>query len=181
MHHSAISTPAPRTGSDSRERPESGRSGISIHAPRTGSDLPGRFPSAAAAYFNPRSPHGERQPEAEEDAPEAEISIHAPRTGSDKAVLAPDAPVKISIHAPRTGSDVAAVHVHQHPAHFNPRSPHGERQTQRFCTLRCCEFQSTLPARGATKPRRCARTDERNFNPRSPHGERQKYSNTKQE
>ena len=57
-----ISTHAPRTGSDpaAHQPPEDAR--ISTHAPRTGSDgnrdcLPARLFS----YFNPRSPHGERQ------------------------------------------------------------------------------------------------------------------------
>ena len=56
----------------------------------------------------------------------------------------------ISIHAPRTGSDGACRWRLDSPAHFNPRSPHGERP--RFTTARCapCSFQSTLPARGAT-------------------------------
>ena len=79
---------------------------ISIHAPRTGSDL---------------SPGTGGHHEA--------ISIHAPRTGSDlTARNQRTATGAISIHAPRTGSDTA-----QHPdsprgGHFNPRSPHGERQ-----------------------------------------------------
>ena len=55
----------------------------------------------------------------------------------------------ISIHAPRTGSDRAVL------------------SQNRVCSV----FQSTLPARGATKAggRTCA---TRYFNPRSPHGER---------
>ena len=59
----------------------------------------------------------------------------------------------ISIHAPRTGSDGACRWRLDSPAHFNPRSPHGERP--RFTTARCapCSFQSTLPARGATYSR----------------------------
>ena len=60
---------------------------------------------------------------------------------------------RISIHAPRTGSDGACRWRLDSPAHFNPRSPHGERP--RFTTARCapCSFQSTLPARGATYSR----------------------------
>ena len=33
----------------------------------------------------------------------------------------------ISIHAPRTGSDLALRVIQEIVAHFNPRSPHGER------------------------------------------------------
>ena len=57
----------------------------------------------------------------------------------------------ISIHAPRKGSDPTRQRGQNDTCHFNPRSPQGER---RPC---CCpnspsirEFQSTLPARGAT-------------------------------
>ena len=101
----------------------------------------------------------------------------------------------ISIHAPRTGSDTTAGRAFTRQRDFNPRSPHGERrqriwknprqQTQFQSTLPARgatsqdrihrvgqRFQSTLPARGATRtaPRIC--TSASNFNPRSPHGER---------
>ena len=79
-------------------------------------------------------------------------------------------------------------------AHFNPRSPHGERRASCLEQFDFEEFQSTLPARGATStfpqetgtsqfqstlpargatvsPQKSTRTT--NFNPRSPHGERQ--------
>ena len=146
-----ISIHAPRTGSDA------GRAGqahpgepISIHAPRTGSDshrvlhaahrlvfqstLPARGATSSgrprwrtSRYFNPRSPHGERQmglvPEQEDTifqstlpargatsarnqrTPTGAISIHAPRTGSDSFPSVLLHPRLISIHAPRTGSD----------------------------------------------------------------------------
>ena len=79
------------------------------------------------------------------------ISIHAPRTGSDVVSIPKEARViKISIHAPRTGSDTVRQSVGGKQKYFNPRSPHGERPSRRWCWMR--------------------RTD---FNPRSPHGERQ--------
>ena len=127
----------------------------------------------------------------------SKISIHAPRTGSDSALSVRLPGRTISIHAPRTGSDGACRWRLDSPAHFNPRSPHGERP--RFTTARCapCSFQSTLPARGATYSRdnhhclglisiHAPRTgsDELGrhqqsiqrvyFNPRSPHGERRR-------
>ena len=58
--------------------------------------------------------------------------------------------VSISIHAPRTGSDVARAETPQGVADFNPRSPHGERPRREAIQLCRDEFQSTLPARGAT-------------------------------
>ena len=102
---------------------------------------------------------------------------------------------RISIHAPRTGSDLSRNAFWICAKNFNPRSPHGERQTGSENHLRDTTFQSTLPARGATGanvgnmrtskkfqstlPARGATAScsaesclPRYFNPRSPHGER---------
>ena len=77
------------------------------------STLPARGATSAdgvqhryGAYFNPRSPHGERL------------------ANNYTAV----ALRLISIHAPRTGSDVNYWQIMTDPQNFNPRSPHGERQ-----------------------------------------------------
>ena len=146
---------------------------ISIHAPRTGSDLTPRNWNSHQKNFNPRSPHGERRlfvGFAAEDsfisihAPRTGsdcggsgflarvelISIHAPRTGSDAVGREPRKTETISIHAPRTGSDVFADAHGRITAHFNPRSPHGERHGVLGYSPIAFEFQSTLPARGAT-------------------------------
>ena len=123
------------------------------------------------------------------------ISIHAPRTGSDLTKFAAPFRRRISIHAPRTGSDDTTDGGAQASPHFNPRSPHGERPSGEIVewggadisihaprtgsdpsssanATQSFQFQSTLPARGATTyiiRTRCAKGD---FNPRSPHGER---------
>ena len=57
----------------------------------------------------------------------AAISIHAPRTGSDPRDPHQLRLGRISIHAPRTGSDSPRQAGSSVAAHFNPRSPHGER------------------------------------------------------
>ena len=102
---------------------------ISIHAPRGGSDHQRRSNINPAAYFNPRSPRGER-PDfflvqfrlffpfqstlpaggATRLPPQPAccrtISIHAPRGGSDfQKDFAFACGEIISIHAPRGGSD----------------------------------------------------------------------------
>ena len=82
------------------------------------------------------------------------ISIHAPRTGSDGGCRRGGGSHHISIHAPRTGSDVS-------------RGLSGVLHRQ---------FQSTLPARGATSPVGYQEFFIANFNPRSPHGERRPSS-----
>ena len=101
---------------------------ISIHAPRTGSDCTRWMPCPATAYFNPRSPHGERRD-----------IITAGR--DDACDFNPRSP-----HGERRlyGSHARRLH------HFNPRSPHGERHIQMFIGFARQRFQSTLPARGAT-------------------------------
>ena len=78
------------------------------------------------------------------------ISIHAPRTGSDILTTFRAYDRSISIHAPRTGSDGACRWRLDSPAHFNPRSPHGERHIAEIIITVWVLFQSTLPARGAT-------------------------------
>ena len=79
------------------------------------------------------------------------ISIHAPRTGSDTSRMSKLRRLgSISIHAPRTGSDLNQA-----------GQPGGKRR-----------FQSTLPARGATRFQIKRRARPGDFNPRSPHGER---------
>ena len=168
-----ISIHAPRTGSDGSLTIQTARpDAISIHAPRTGSDLPLITLYIHSAYFNPRSPHGER-PMADakalmdavfqstlpargatgfhaEEGGNDNISIHAPRTGSDTRWHPAYQTSIISIHAPRTGSDHARCVRKGETQYFNPRSPHGER-----------------PA-AATRRNHFRRY----FNPRSPHGER---------
>ena len=124
-----ISIHAPRTGSDEQQRPQGGISPISIHAPRTGSDDTADSSVADSVNFNPRSPHGER-PDAGAQAGEA--GDFNPRSPHGERLLARQQlrhAVKISIHAPRTGSD------------------HRASDSKRLDGL----FQSTLPARGATR------------------------------
>ena len=129
----------------------------------------------APPHFNPRSPHGERPARWRTSCGARRfqstlpargatsfrhagvwyipISIHAPRTGSDQMDSAERADYRISIHAPRTGSDLSRNAFWICAKNFNPRSPHGERQTGSENHLRDTTFQSTLPARGATLSR----------------------------
>ena len=122
------------------------------------------------------------------------ISIHAPRTGSDVVSIPKEARViKISIHAPRTGSDTVRQSVGGKQKYFNPRSPHGERPSRRWCWMRRTDFNPRSPhgerpdpAPGTATPEisiHAPRTGsdaltvsiwkpKTHFNPRSPHGER---------
>ena len=170
--------------------------------------------------FNPRSPRGERQiiPIIATTTPT--ISIHAPREGSDTETRLCNFSRKIfQSTLPARGATLEYLIKRDTQKNFNPRSPRGERPFDFVLTLigrtisihapregsdtRCAlwavsrgEFQSTLPARGATDtcemsneayrisihaPREGSDcgcplllTNSRDFNPRSPRGERLK-------
>ena len=217
LRRCVISIHAPRTGSDPQNRRHAPRVRISIHAPRTGSDrkrpLAGtkkndfnpRSPhgerqsrclqsSHEALHFNPRSPHGERLEHGDIVQPQTDFNPRSPHGERLLGLIVGITAVSISIHAPRTGSDMTGLRL-GHPSHnFNPRSPHGERPDTRLTIAQtgvfqstlpargatryfdskghCTRFQSTLPARGATFPHGATCHSTHDFNPRSPHGER---------
>ena len=169
-----ISIHAPRTGSDGDTSQPRRLGSISIHAPRTGSDhylrsgrlYASRFQSTLPArgatpvlsgrvpvliYFNPRSPHGERPLRtALSVSPSFDFNPRSPHGERLSPKLTAFLNIFISIHAPRTGSDsISSAQA-----------------------VRVESFQSTLPARGATRPVYYKRSRIQHFNPRSPHGER---------
>ena len=102
-------------------------------------------------HFNPRSPHGERRREAAGLFPPCGISIHAPRTGSDWSL---SSSLRAGNHFnPRSphGERRLQPPGRGQQKNFNPRSPHGERRGEIFGAFCVKQFQSTLPARGATR------------------------------
>ena len=104
----------------------------------------------AASNFNPRSPHGERPFRGTARRCSAQFQSTLPARGATRASQPPPEPPAISIHAPRTGSDDGRRRTSAAAKDFNPRSPHGERRRCGFHRLSFRQFQSTLPARGAT-------------------------------
>ena len=130
-----ISIHAPRTGSDNTKTNQSVSPAISIHAPRTGSDS--TRPLSSRGFI---------------------FQSTLPARGATDLCAGDGLLLHISIHAPRTGSDVRGQPHRQKNSDFNPRSPHGERPSRRWCWMR--------------------RTD---FNPRSPHGERPGFTGGKKE
>ena len=108
------------------------RGAVSIHAARAGSDhvSPLRR-SSSYRSFNPRCPRGQRQDGADRYRHAAGVSIHAARAGSDLTGTSRDgACQRVSIHAARAGSD----------------------QLEPWRLRMSAQFQSTLPARAATRP-----------------------------
>ena len=102
------------------------------------------------------------------------ISIHAPRTGSDENKRKRRTAGKFQSTLPARGATPSTAQWRQASRNFNPRSPHGERRSGKSAHLPCCgisihaprtgsdvcagtassspgSFQSTLPARGATR------------------------------
>ena len=79
------------------------------------------------------------------------ISIHAPRTGSDVTLPQHSQRARgISIHAPRTGSDASrTLQMVEHLAFQSTLPARGATRTSTGYVRRDA-FQSTLPARGAT-------------------------------
>ena len=126
-----------------------------------------------------------------------EFQSTLPARGATRVFVGQIDACAISIHAPCTGSDGANVGNMKPARNFNPRSLHGERPVDNVGIKFAGEFQSTLPARGATAPpviapsaedisihAPCTGSDRtwspeertvRNFNPRSLHGERRTF------
>ena len=122
--------------------------------------------------FNPRSPHGERHPDVMLNQKFPIFQSTLPARGATDVLATYWETLKISIHAPRTGSDERKGGILQHfliSIHAPRTGSDGKRQRERLAE---CTFQSTLPARGATRPRGVGERVRPHFNPRSPHGER---------
>ena len=127
---------------------------------------------SADRHFNPRSPHGERRLQFQPAGKPMRFQSTLPARGATAVFPAPASPSRfqstlpargatanassrwslrmISIHAPRTGSDCGRHFSVAAAPHFNPRSPHGERRASAKNAPVFVQFQSTLPARGAT-------------------------------
>ncbi len=128
---------------------------ISIHAPRMGSDRghPGRRTEGPISIHAPRMGSDDRLHHRRTTV--LSISIHAPRMGSDCLNSVPFLSLSIfQSTLPGWGATRPIGHMPRLQHHFNPRSPDGERRSQRA---------TTTPHLG-------------NFNPRSPGGERRSTS-----
>ena len=147
-----ISIHAPRTGSDPiLARVRQRLRVISIHAPRTGSDSGGSCRCCPPTRFQSTLPaRGATAPTRSSRSSTITFQSTLPARGATPRGGRTRRRNGISIHAPRTGSDRKGQENDRRTTDFNPRSPHGERQSTRpRCAARRA-FQSTLPARGAT-------------------------------
>ena len=124
---------------------------ISIHAPRVGSDSVFVTYGSPSVNFNPRSPRGERRRSRRRNVVRRHISIHAPRVGSDGRCCPPCRRTPyFNPRSPR-GERRTSLRCSAARTYFNPRSPRGERPVRILAVEPVNEFQSTLPAWGATR------------------------------
>ncbi len=125
---------------------------ISIHAPRTGSDetmIMRIYAHLTISIHAPRTGSDTRFRSS--GVLTLMISIHAPRTGSDAIQKDKAFCINISIHAPRTGSDPRTYTPRGCSRQFQSTLPaRGATSTSRASSSEPKPFQSTLPARGAT-------------------------------
>ena len=169
---------------------------ISIHAPRAGSDRQFRCSRFRAAYFNPRSPCGERRRTARDwRRGQRAFQSTLPVRGATTLFCFALHCLFISIHAPRAGSDGDFIGGINGGNLFQSTLPVRGATNRRYGCLDFCaisihapragsdlselekaaaaaEFQSTLPVRGATVYLRVCIEPTMHFNPRSPCGER---------
>ena len=125
---------------------------ISIHAPRTGSDVVIKNTIFEPEGISIHAPRTGSDPIRFVNSTDDIISIHAPRTGSDGIRERAAAPTEISIHAPRTGSDAYAEHWYKCINPFQSTLPARGATKSSSPSGVTISFQSTLPARGATRP-----------------------------
>ena len=161
--------------------------------PARGATRPRRRNCCAPSYFNPRSPHGERQTGKLELHFDKPISTHAPRTGSDPRFrvlfshsfqFQPTLPARgatifsvvmffvllISTHAPARGATISCK-ASKPSAKFQPTLPHGERPGSARSRAAAQAISTHAPARGATS-KASATGGFTIFQPTLPHGER---------
>ncbi len=104
-------------------------------------------------YFNPRTPRGVRHAHASNSKRAVLFQSTHPARGATSARSAEAGHFKfISIHAPREGCDFCHRHVATLRNDFNPRTPRGVRPRGAKKRQELIRFQSTHPARGATRP-----------------------------
>ena len=107
----------------------------------------------ASAYFNRRSPWGERQAADAAARKTMPFQSTLPVGGATSSKLCADPCARISIHAPRGGSDSQRGHGIGVPVPISIHTPRRGSDTSKVEPLPMVfVFQSTLPTGGATRP-----------------------------
>ncbi len=116
----------------------------------------------AFSCFNPRAPRGARRDQGPHRLHLDRVSIHAPRAGRDALRTAP---IRHRLYcfnprAPRGARRHGRDGTVSLRLSFNPRAPRGARPQPITVITRYGPFQSTRPARGATRGPPTQRRDE---------------------
>ena len=123
---------------------------ISIHAPRMGSDIEQNVVIYIQQRFQSTLPAWGATDSSYSDSDYSWISIHAPRMGSDRGLDDRHRVILISIHAPRMGSDDNTHNDANRQIQFQSTLPAWGATVACLTSSNTKRFQSTLPAWGAT-------------------------------
>ena len=159
----------PARGATEQKRAKNWCNSISIHAPREGSDGVRAIHPFPVAEFQSTLPARGATRISPRRSANSEFQSTLPARGATSERRRAQMLHDISIHAPREGSDVFSGTRFNIKTNFNPRSPRGERRCWGEFRLSRKEFQSTLPARGAT----CKHRDNSQGNKISIHAPRE--------
>ena len=147
---SIISIHAPRTGSDGEIDAQGNFIAISIHAPRTGSDAQSCAIMKRLLVISIHAPRTGSDADCQQlNAVDSSFQSTLPARGATSYQIKPGAPGNFNPRSPH-GERRATTSSGFCWSNFNPRSPHGERRSVGAEVGWLVEFQSTLPARGAT-------------------------------
>ncbi len=146
---------------------------ISIHAPRGGSDHQRRSNINPAAYFNPRSPRGERRQLPPSSGLQAEFQSTLPAGGATTVNvfgLFPGWLFQSTLPAGGATHRWSSLSRSATGKHFNPRSPRGERRNLTNKQAKVLDISIHAP-RGGSDLLPCKwPPPASHFNPRSPRG-----------
>ena len=146
---------------------------ISIHAPLTGCDLMVVISCLFIVPFQSTHPSRGATMAAARSMPCRIFQSTHPSRGATYSKLNIYQGFLISIHAPLTGCDADWFNVSGVAADFNPRTPHGVRQTSKPATT-TTTISIHAPLTGCDVCFQQLYCSVGHFNPRTPHGVRRK-------
>ena len=169
-----VSIHAPRAGRDEHPQGECAGAGLfQSTRPARGATLDGVSPILPLPEFQSTRPaRGATLDGVSPILPLPEFQSTRPARGATRSPRRTRPRCGVSIHAPRAGRDRLGKGTAVPLRSFNPRAPRGARRGLKSVKSTHALFQSTRPARGATRsPRRSWPAGWR-FNPRAPRGAR---------
>ena len=155
--HSAISTHAPRTGSDPPHPllPHPQKTFQPTLPARGATSIVSRTMPTASVHFNPRSPHGERLVTTLPTSLMGAFQPTLPARGATRDTLKQQlADAKFQPTLPARGATLLAASTARITINFNPRSPHGERRHRHPCSGGAVPISTHAPRTGSDQEHR---------------------------